>query len=424
MDETPPRRKRLRGWWGIVAAIVVLLLAIVGGVWWWYTSTADLETVRAQAKLHGIPVTWADSGMIVAPADQVAAMERLKVLSSILKDYNSSTILSSKKLPRLKPFLPIPQEAIDHHAAFDPMLLKEFLDLIDGLPAHPVIMSIDRTIVTPLSSVEIGRAVTRVLGERILLAPREQLPTEVRRCLRFISAMEQRSWIEVLVKTSLLAIATERIAGRRDEAHALMPDLVPLLVQADSELEASLLHSSLGEFVIANHSIEHLDEIRVGMGGLAASGTWDVVWLKWTTRAGRGDYLNDQLAWIGFLRGHPTSTSLLAEAARFRQESEELRHWMPDETLRKMVLGALPHVITAVVTMRLRLQVMISDLSATPWPNDPFDPAGNPLRRVERDGRTMGAYTVYENGRDDGGKHGDKYFPLYGPLEPPVSTGP
>jgi hypothetical protein len=35
----------------------------------------------------------------------------------------------------------------------------------------------------------------------------------------------------------------------------------------------------------------------------------------------------------------------------------------------------------------------------------------------------MGAYSVYVNGVDDGGARGkDRYFPLYGPLEAPVTV--
>ena len=54
-------------------------------------------------------------------------------------------------------------------------------------------------------------------------------------------------------------------------------------------------------------------------------------------------------------------------------------------------------------------------------PVDPYDPSGKPLRPFLRDGKLMGAYSVYADGVDDGGNKGkDRYFPLYGPLEAPV----
>jgi hypothetical protein len=60
-------------------------------------------------------------------------------------------------------------------------------------------------------------------------------------------------------------------------------------------------------------------------------------------------------------------------------------------------------------------------LRGQPWPIDPYDPSGKPLRPFLRDGKLMGAYSVYADGVDDGGNKGkDRYFPLYGPLEAPV----
>ncbi|MBA3701174.1 MAG: hypothetical protein H0W78_20180, partial [Planctomycetes bacterium] len=208
--------------------IVTLVLA-----WWWYQSTADLVAVRAEAKTRSIPSTWAESGQSLSPPDQIAAFERIFVLSSSLENYETKALLSKAVPPplRLKPFLPIPQEAYDHHAGLDPMLLAEMLALIDGLPWKPVVLHGERTVNTPLIGVQKGRQVTRLLSERILLAPREQLPTEVRRCLHFLSALEQRSLVELLIIDSLLALATERIAGRFVDLKSGMPDLADLLDQ-------------------------------------------------------------------------------------------------------------------------------------------------------------------------------------------------
>jgi len=113
------------------------------------------------------------------------------------------------------------------------------------------------------------------------------------------------------------------------------------------------------------------------------------------------------------------------EVAKIRQEHQGLRSWMPDEILSKMFMGALTTIMQSNVTVQLRLRMMAAELRGNPWPIDPFDPSGKTLRRFERDGQVMGAYTVYEDGVDHGGaKPKDRYFPLYGPLDPPVSTTP
>jgi hypothetical protein len=98
-----------------------------------------------------------------------------------------------------------------------------------------------------------------------------------------------------------------------------------------------------------------------------------------------------------------------------------LRTWMPNEALTRMKIGSTPVILEITVQCQVRLRLMAAELRSQPWPIDPFDPSGKPLRPYLRDGKLMGAYSVDKDGVDNGGTKGkDLYFPLYGPLEAPV----
>ncbi len=76
----------------------------------------------------------------------------------------------------------------------------------------------------------------------------------------------------------------------------------------------------------------------------------------------------------------------------------------------------------------MRADVLCAELTGGPWPADRCAPAGTILRRLERDGRLIAAYSVGRNGVDDGGfattSSGfvdDQVFPLYGRVEKGVT---
>ena len=69
--------------------------------------------------------------------------------------------------------------------------------------------------------------------------------------------------------------------------------------------------------------------------------------------------------------------------------------------------------------------MLAAELRATAWPIDQLDPAGKPVRRVERDGRLIGAYSVGADGVDDEGHaQTDRCWPLYAPLGTPKAGDP
>jgi hypothetical protein len=68
----------------------------------------------------------------------------------------------------------------------------------------------------------------------------------------------------------------------------------------------------------------------------------------------------------------------------------------------------------------LRASLLVAELRGAPWPRDWFDPAGAPLRRIERDGRLIGAYSVGDDGVDNHGAIADdQCWALYERLGAP-----
>jgi hypothetical protein len=428
----PSPRNRTRAWWLIAATVTVMALMGVTAYWWWYRSSADLMAVRAEAVARGIPTTWADTGIAVSPAEVIARYNRLGRLGASLKDYDSLVLLG--KLPqkadgskpaRLRPFLPIPQEARDHHASLDPALIAELLDLLDDLPATAVEVRAESTLWTRIPEISLDRQVVRYLGERILLAAPDQVGREADRLLRFLAIRSTHSVIELMVHISLIRITADAIAGRFHEVQAAIPDLAGRLSRLADGLEPALEQAVVGEFLIllgAFGDLEPLDLERLNGGLAIESGTGGLP-PGFAVRAGRAPLLDRCLDWIRFLRSHP-APSLLATECRRISEPTSLRSWMPRESLSAMFIPSICMAMGMAVECRARLGLMAAEAVGAPWPIDPFDPAGKSLRRLERAGVLMGGYTVHTDGIDDGGdKRKDRYFPLYGPLEPPKREG-
>lgn len=139
------------------------------------------------------------------------------------------------------------------------------------------------------------------------------------------------------------------------------------------------------------------------------------------TRAGRETLLRHEIEGIQLVQRRPSLNELIISAKRMKIEEDALRTWVPNEALTKMASASIPLILEMTVQCQLRLRLMAAELRGQPWPVDPYDPSGKPLRPFLRDGKLMGAYSVHQDGVDDGGKKfKDRYFPLYGPLEAPV----
>jgi hypothetical protein len=196
MNENPPA-KWLTGWKALGLSVLAFVLISMALFSWYYYSTADLVRVRAEAKALGIPTTWAETGMVVSSPEVIEIYKRIGVLSASLKDYDSlarTGKIKTGKADLLKPYQPIPQTAFDHHASLDPVIVAEYLDLVDHLPREAVVLLGERTLKTLYFHIGWARQIVRYQGERILLATPDQVAREVDRALHYLESQGCHSW--------------------------------------------------------------------------------------------------------------------------------------------------------------------------------------------------------------------------------------
>ena len=421
MDDSAPRRSRLRGWWGIGASVLAMLVITLVLAWWWYVSTGDLDAVHADAKALGIPTTWAEARLVMPPADELALYEHVGKLSESLKDYDSGVMLlgkaASKEL-RLQPFLPIPPAALDHHAKLNAEQVADLLVSLDRLPHHPLILRNERPNGTKLPEIGWQRGLTRLLGERVLLAPRDRLVAENRRLLHLSELHDPRALIDLLVHLSMLEMALNSCAGRFAELKTDDPELPDLLDRLADHLDESLIQTTTGEFIICNHNVTHVDDLK---GSIGPDSPWSETMIGPVVRASRESILRALIDWVEMSRKHLTPSQLVVFAKNLEHDIQLLSTWRPSDWLLRMFAPVVSIILKQTANCQARLRFMAAELRGQPWPIDPFDPTGKTLRHFERDGLLLGGYTVHEDGVDNGGdKRKDRYFPLYGPLEPPM----
>lgn len=420
MEDSPRHSARGRPWFFLAAlGLAAVALAVLVSAWW-YNSDGDLVAVRAEAKTAGVPTTWKEAGLALSPIDEIDRKNRLGKLIGSLKNYDSSRTPAhgaTKPPPSLKSFLPIPPEAIAHHAALDPLILKQLSDEIDLLPDHPIILRTESDVLTHRMEYAQLRNITRLLGERVMLAADTDVVAESHRLLHLFLSSNPRNFIDLLMHVGSLTSAITSISARFPDLRTRDPELADRLARIAKELDQHLIQSLEGSFIETFDATERLPKSFLSF----APSTWEDVLVHPRVRCGRYLLLHMHLEWIALAK-HQTSPSDLVRISRtIDAHLDGLRAWWPSESLAKQFDTAhMAFEFTA--TTQVVLHLLIAELRGQPWPIDPFDPAGHPLRRVERDGNLMGAYSVHRNSRDDSGKHGDRYFPLYGPLAPPEPT--
>jgi hypothetical protein len=355
-------------------------------------------------------------------SDDVQIYKRIGALSASLMDYDSLAVtgkIKTGKADQLKPYQPIPQTAFDHHASLDPVMVAEYLDLVDHLPREAVVLLGERTVSTNYDHIGGVRQIVRYQGERILLAAPDQVAREVDRALHYAECMDAHSWIELLVNISCINIIMGKSAQRLTDLKSRTSELADRLDRLADSINPMLIHAFVGEFLITNHSVEHVDQVAANMG--TSFSIWKQISLYLMTRAGRETLLRHEIEWIQLVQRIPSPTELIVSAKQIKVEAMMLRTWMPNESSTKMVIFSIPMILESTVQCQVCLRLMAAELRGQPWPIDPYDPSGKPLRPFLRDGKLMGAYSVDKDGVDNGGIKGkDRYFQLYGPLEAPV----
>ena len=421
---------RSRAWWHLLWLLIGLVgLGLIVGVWWYY-STGDLAALRKAAKQHGLPTTVEEWNRPVSPASEQAQIERLGVLSKLLKEYDSEQTL--KKIPgdpkrdRLRPFLPIPSAARDFHAALDQAVVVEALALLDQLPAERIVRYNGDHRQRPKDTIGPYRQTIRWLSERILLADEEQAVVEVRRLLRLLLTFDVASDIDSWVMSSLISIFAPSMAARLPALQPHRAEIDATLARIETRMPEDVRQGLVGGFIEELRLItdpEYARWMTVDILGIGDPPPWyDPYVNPVRIRAGRAVALERFIKRDQQLQRHGLSHGYVAALSQDQQVNEALREWHLSEWLPKRV-GTLHAMMDHVaIVAHLHIRLLRSQLNGEPWPVDPFDSAGLPVREFKRDGQVIGAYSFGDNQIDDGGdRRKDRLFLLFGPWDAPTT---
>ncbi len=410
MSGESPSKRRIGGW--VVIAMLAGALVLVLGVscWWWYVSDGDLRDFRDRARIAGVPLTWADAGTIKADAGRLALWNELGALinDKAMKSWQAGGKAGSGR----KPFAGGLDDVRTHHAAIDQLRLSRLLELVDQLGDRPLVLYDRRNFNDPMPEIGRYRSLSRLLQERVWLADDQDVPRECRRLLGLCMTLHAYSLLSELVRTSTIEMALNAVVERLPVLRERDPRIAELLVELDDNDEDSFFGALSGELISA-HLVSSNPRLMGPEGESLA--------VRLGVRASRRELLDRELAWLLFLRSKPDGQATLRYAKALTDFPG--MNWDPRYLLVRQMMPALEMITVQSLRCHLRAQLMAAELRGTPWPKDTFDPGGLPLRRWERDGLLVGAYSVDSDGIDNGGDaHKDCYFPLYGPREAPKTT--
>jgi hypothetical protein len=405
--------KPFRGRWRLLALVVAtLVLLMVGlGVWWW-NDDRDLAQVRAFATANRVPASWEDYGLKPVDGDRLALWERIVALEKRLPAYGSK--MASNSPAAFTSFAPIPAEMRTHHAALDAAALDELMAALDELGDGRLVLHARIEFRTSMPEIGVYRNLLRLLRERAALADAPEAARLCRRQLALCRGYSADTLLAHLVRVSLIDIALQAITDRLADIGSADPALAETILATVEPLPGGLSRSLTGEFLCCYSLCAQRDP---------APGTspW---YFPLLTKAGRGELLQNSITAILETRAGALSPALAwAEAHDRRLQAARGIIPTPGVILSGMMAPAYERIITTTHESVLRGRLIAAELRGQPWPVDTFDPGGRTLRPFRRDERIIGAYTVGRDGIDHGGvKTKDRYFPLYGPLSPPVIT--
>jgi hypothetical protein len=420
VNDNAPVNKR-RGWIIVISITLLLLLTcLLLGLSWW-NSDADLVAVRERAVANNIPVTWSEFARVPIDPDRLARWERIVVLANKLPSYDSLTIPDKEKVVL---FSPMPAALREHHATHDETVWRELLQELELLGDKPLRFHENLTPTTKFPEWSQYRSLMRLLRERCLLAEKSEA---VRICavqLALCRGFESYHLWTHLLKTSLVKLALEsashHLANFKKEQVTIAAD-IELTVEQFSQ---QMTFAFTGEFILVLQQCEQSHELGIPRDSWLQANLWDPA----SVRIGRQDLLNLEIDFIMSARTHDITKSLtLVDKFESDITDRPLYFPTPSQYLRGIIWEVYREVTKSSAEITLRGRLLASELQGNRWPTDIFDPTGAVLRPVHRAGKLVGAYTVYSDGKDDGGKEQqDRYFPLYGPyvkpVAPPVTT--
>ncbi len=406
-------------WWQSLILIGCLFGILVACLGLWLRSRGDLTAVDARAAELHLPVTATDLAFAATTAERRADWQRLLELGGQLMPYSETDAA--------KGWTPIPGQALPaelqaHHATLDAALLAESAAILARLGDAPVDAHRELSPTAVLPDVSALRRHMRLRCERILLATPANLPEEIATAAALIPAREPPGLLRLMVQASLIEQWSTAVIRRATDLGAARSDIAAraeaLAPLAPTGLAVAWKHDLVALRDFADSAEPAAIWARLGRdGGTFSLDAWG---FAVALRAGRARALT-LMQDIAVAQADPLDAAGQLAAARAAEAAARAHSWWrPGTLLAAMTLPVATPVISGAQAARLRLLVLAAELRGTAWPRDQLDPAGGQVRRVERDGQLIGAYSVGADGTDDGGDaKADRCWPLYAPLGAP-----
>jgi hypothetical protein len=410
-------------WWQILILIACLFGLFMVCLSMWLRGSGDLEAVDQRARELQLPVALSDITFATTDPARLADWQRLLILGDQLKPWSENEAAQGWTAG----FGQLPEALLAHHAALDATLLAESTAILARLGDAPIDAHRDLAPAATLPDVAALRRHMRLRCERILLARPETLPSEIVAAAALIPAREPPGLLRLMVQANLIEQWTTAVIIRsadlgpgRVAIAALAEHLAPLAPMGLSAAWRNDLASLRGFVANADPAAVWT---RLGRDG----GSWSPnAWgFAIALRAGRAETIT-LMQDIAAAQGEPLDARRQLTATRAAEATaRQASWWRPGTLLPAMTLPVATPVIAGAHSARLRLLVLAAELRGAAWPIDQLDPAGKPVRRVERDGRLIGAYSVGADGVDDEGHpQADRCWPLYAPLGTPRAGDP
>ena len=396
----------------IVASLTVCLVSV-------FYSEADLRAVDAQARAKGFPVEWSELSLPKPDSERQARWERILQLSRALPPFYDQTSETSRNT-----FCPISATMVEWFQHQDRDQQKILWSELDGFGVEPFLIDGEplRYAETP-SREQVGKLL-RLLAEQSLFLPKEELSAHFRRSLRLVQSLKIPGNYGTYKKMSAAAVILQTMAERLKDLNASDPALTHALEHFAQAMEDENLTMWQEEFVLLRRAIRQRDQnvCRAYRGGSTYQFLFSCAF-----RFGRA-YALRQL-----MNLHETcqTASLPQRVACFRNLQDHGTSTVcpccgggpsGDEIFRTPIKAYSYHFSKTWIwafrsTMKNAIfaRLLRAEINKKPWPKDPYDPLGAPLRPLEKHGMIIGAYSVGLDGIDNKGssRSEDDVFLLY-----------
>ncbi len=397
--------------WKLLIGVVTLFLLSAIAISLWYCSQADIRQVIAQAKAAGIATTGEELGWKDPTPEQNVRMNRVLGFASLASFRDCAENMAH--YPRLGE--PPSAELRAYIEGLAPASLPQLSVAIDELGDDSWFQYGHMDLKQGFPEVSAQRQLTRLMGEKIRLADRHELPRLARQGLRLSLLTREQCLLGRLVNISCVAIVTGDLTARLPELRGTPEGTAvgSLLHATRDHLWQQRSSAAAGELVVTLSSlnlIERYSSLSTGLGSPSSGEEWakqllrpSISRLAW--RVQRAQILRSLVATAKAYEHEPDLASLITAVLAAEPPPsiwDRLASWSGGYTATEL-LASRVMLLNGMIRSLQTLDVLIAELEQTAPANDLFAKPGEPVRPILRDGKRIGWYSVGPNGIDDGG---------------------